>query len=218
MPKKDRHHDDRDTFSTFNARERKPPAWEKPAEEDDASEFERRQQGVKRESVKRARTAQKEMREERDTELQSSRLTDRRAIEKELKRRYNDLKRIAEQLGIKQALQALNDKTRTTCWGPDVISDKNRPSIGVVLNYLGDSVGGGANPPSSLFGTWLYYRDNRVMIAVGNKVVAETDSHVQHAIPPSQRNRILEVPYDETRHAVVSEQITKAILNDGPIR
>ncbi|GAB4570218.1 MAG: hypothetical protein Kow0077_03900 [Anaerolineae bacterium] len=213
MPKKDRH-DNYDPYADFNDDDL-PEPWE--ADDEESGEFLRRQQGAKRESAKRARALQKQMREERDPDFSANRARDKRAKEKETKRRYNELKRLAETLGIKSALQQLNAQTKTTCWGPDVISDKSRPSIGIVLNYVAEQAPNMASTLPALFGAWLYYQNQRVMIAVANRTPREDDSHVQQAQPPDREERIAEMVYEASDHDRVRSRVAETILNHAPI-
>ncbi len=216
MPKKDRHHEDYDSHDDFNDRQETSSSWDVPADDEDTLEFARRQMGAKRETVKRARSVQKQIRQEREAEFSGRRQTDKRALEKEVKRRFNELKRVADQLGLKQTLQEVNIQSHTTTWGPDIISDKNRPSIGVVLNFLDEVPGGGGPATPSLFGAWLSYRDRRITIAVGTKASEKSDSHLQNAAPPDKRHCILEMAYDGDQHDGIQDKIAAALLTSNP--
>lgn len=217
MPKKDRHHEDHNTYANSDSRQPASSSWDAPGDDDEALEFERRQLGAKRETAKRARSVQKQIRQEREAEFSVRRQTDKRALEKDVKRRFNELKRVADQLGLKRTLEAVNIQSHTTTWGPDVISDKNRPSIGVVLNFLDEKPGGVAGPATpSLFGAWLSYRDRRITIAVGTKAAEGSDSHLQNAAPPDKRHCFLEVPYDGDQHDGIQNQVSAALLTKNP--
>jgi hypothetical protein len=188
-------------------------------EVDEASEFARRQQGAKRESAKRQRAAQKFVRQEREAEFtQQNQHRDRRAIVKDIKRRYGELKRIAGELHIKQTLENLSGSVSQTCWGPDVVSDKTRPSMGLVLNYTNAPTGNSGQLRPSLFGAWLYASGNETVIVVGSKQPAEDDTQTEHAIPPRQADCILRVVYNPANHATLQEQITKTLMNENPLR
>ncbi|MBN2472268.1 MAG: hypothetical protein JXN59_16205 [Anaerolineae bacterium] len=217
MPKKDRHNEDYDTYADFDDHQEASSSWDVPSDDEDTIEFERRQLGAKRETAKRARSVQKQIRQEREAEFTGRRQTDKRALEKEIKRRFNELKRIADQLGLKQTLQEVNTRSQTTTWGPDVISDKNRPSVGVVLNYLDDTRSGNTGPATpSLFGAWLAYRDRRITITVGTKASQDNNSLLQNAAPPDKRHCILEVAYDGEEHDGIQNQIATALLTNNP--
>lgn len=215
---------DSHSFGPFERRNKRvPPRWEETHDDgEDGNEFIRRQQGEIRETVKRQRAAQKLVRLEREEELTERAYTDRRASEKDRKRLYNDLKRLAEALGIKQTLQHLNRTTCQTCWGPDIISDKERPSLGIVLNYAGRLEPAGEAPAvenriARLFGAWLYFSGNRVVIAVASKQPGENDTQIDHAAPPARDTAVLVIPYDPAHHDHVRQQVTQALLNNGPV-
>ncbi len=199
------------------------PRWEETRDDgEDGSEFIRRQQGEIRETVKRQRADQKLVRLEREEAFTERAYADRRATEKDRKRLYNDLKRLAEALGIKQTLQHLNRTTCLTCWGPDIVSDKERPSLGIVLNYTG-RLGPASETPvvenriAKLFGAWLYFSGNRVVIAVASKQPGENDTQIDHATPPARETTYLVIPYDAAHHDHVRQQVTQALLNNGPV-
>lgn len=216
MPKKDRRNREHNGYADHQHMDMSSH-WDSQPEDDDVTDFARREQGAKRETVKRARTAEKQLREERDAEFSSRRTTDKRAIEKDLKRRYNDLKRLANQLGIKDALQDLNNESQMTSWGPDVIGNKTQPSLAVVLNYLSEPGAGGAQPSTSLFGAWLYFQNDQAMITVATKTPTETESHSEQASPPAQRDCILVEPYDAAHHDAIRDRVFEAIRTQGPI-
>lgn len=207
MPKKDSHTEDFEQD------------WDSMPEDDESNEFERRQQGAKRESAKRARSAEKELREEREAEFASNVRTDKRAQQKNLKRRVTELKRVADQLNIKGALQEINNDSQMTAWGPDVISNKNRPSLAVVLNFIPDtSSAHEVTPTPELFGAWLYYLNNQVTIAVATKASGETDSHSEQANPPSRNERIFEITYNDMQSDTIRERISQIMRSQGPIK
>ena len=218
MPKKDRNHEDYDTYADFDDSRKSSSSWDIPNDDEEAVEFERRQLGAKRENAKRARSDQKQIRQEREAEFSGRRQTDKRALEKETKRRFNELKRVAEQLGLKATLQELDRTSRTTTWGPDVISDKNRPSVGVVLNFLRTAPGSTAGQATpSLFGAWLSYRDRKIFVSVGTKTADENNSHAQNAAPPGKGLCVLEVSYEDNQHDALQARISEALLNEHPL-
>jgi len=223
MPRNKRFQDDHDRGPFERRGKGSPPHWEEAHDDsEDGSEFVRRQQGEIRETVKRQRAAQKLVRLEREEEFTDRANMDRRATEKDRKRLYNELKRLAEALGIKQTLQQLNRTTCLTCWGPDVVSDKERPSLGIVLNYAGrlaadSAVPAGEGRIARLFGAWLYLSGNRIVIAIANKQPAEHDTQIDHATPPGREAAILVIPYDAAHHDTVRQQVTQALLANGPV-
>ncbi len=189
-------------------------------EVDEATEFARRQQGVKRESAKRMRAAEKSVRQEREGELsQLNKHKDRRAIDKASKRRFAELKRIANELAIKQTLQKLSENSSQICWGPDVVSDKERPSVGVVLNYTDQSqpqTAGGVLTPS-LFGAWLYNAGAEIIVTVGSKEAEDAASQTERARPPRQDRCVLRLTYNEENHNSLQEKLTAALLEKSPL-
>ena len=106
---------DRDDFNLDKSSRREPYPRKQQQDwssndADETNDFARRQEGAKRETVKREREMQKIIRQDQEGELiQRNQNRDRRALEKDTKRRYNELKRIADTLGIKQALQRVSE-------------------------------------------------------------------------------------------------------------
>ena len=218
---------DRDDFNLDNSSRREPYPRKQPQDwsEDDqeeTNEFARRQEGAKRETVKREREMQKIMRQEMEGELsQRSQNRDRRAQEKDIKRRYNELKRVADTLGIKRALQQVTDTATFTCWGPDVASDKKRPSIGVFLNYTPGPLSGGntAEQTLSLFGAWLYLpnpADEQIRIVVGSKRLALDSEQWERARAPERDACVLTAHYQPKNHDDIQAQIEQALANWRP--
>jgi len=217
---------DRDDFNLEDDSRREPyprktqEDWSTDAEE--PNEFARRQEGAKRETVKREREMQKFMRQDQEGELnQRSQNRDRRAQEKDIKRRYNELKRVADTLGIKHALQRVSDAASFTCWGPDVASDKKRPCIGVFLNYTPEPLSGvnTAGQTLSLFGAWLYLpdpTDEQIHIVVGSKNLALDSEQWERAHAPEKNARVLTTHYQPNDHDAIQAQIEQVLVNWRP--
>lgn len=185
--------------------------------DDEQNEFARRLQGAKRETVKREREQQKFARQEMESELnQQSHNRDRRALEKDLKRKHNELKRVADTLSIKQTLQRLSGAVSVVCWGPDVASDKARPSIGVFLNYtpvpLANSIP--AEHTHSLFGVWLYMAgsSDQIQIVIGSKHLADDAEQSERATVPGRDSWLFATPYKSGSHADIQSRIEQALL------
>ncbi len=193
---------------------------------DEQLEFERRQRSAKRESTKRQRTEKKLARLELIEEEYSGRTkgTDRRAQEKRIKRKYAELKRIADNLAIKSTLQSLSKAVTYDCWGPDVASDKSRPSIGIFMNYTDRPIELVAANDSStqwtpkLFGAWLHLPNqslDQVYVVIGIKTSQE-DSQEERSQPPPQETRLLTIPYLESAHSEIQAQVKTALLEWTP--
>lgn len=218
---------DRDDFNLEDSSRREPyprkrqQDWSS-SETEEPNEFARRLEGAKRENAKREREMQKLMRQDQEGELsQRNQNRDRRAQEKDLKRRYNELKRVADMLGIKQALQRVSDTASFACWGPDVASDKKRPSLGVFLNYTPGPLSGGntAEQNLSLFGAWLYLpnpADEQIHIVVGSKSLALDSEQWERARAPEQSACVLTTHYRSSNHDAIQAQIEQALANWRP--
>jgi hypothetical protein len=218
---------DRDDFNLEDSGRREPYPRKKQqdwssTEAEEPNEFARRLEGEKRESAKREREMQKIVRQDQEGELsQRSPNRDRRAQEKDIKRRYNELKRVADTLGIKQALQRVSSTASFTCWGPDVASDKKRPCVGVFLNYTPGPLAGGniAEQTLSLFGAWLYLpnpADEQIHIVVGSKRLALDSEQWERARAPERAACVLTTHYQPSNHDDIQAQIEQALLNWRP--
>jgi hypothetical protein len=191
--------------------------------QDETVDFERRQQSAKRESDRRARTAEKLARQEMEGELtRKSQVVDKRVLEKERKRHYKTLKKLADQLSLKKLLEDVSVCSAVNCWGPDVVSDKERPSLGIVLNYTTEPPlppgADPANPPvPGLFGAWLYMSSGDTMIAVGVKTPTAEDTVTSHAHPPLQDQCSLTVSYNSAAHDAIQQQVKTALEQTGPL-
>ncbi len=195
--------------------------------EEEPNEFQRRQRGAKRESAKRQRAAQKQARQDLIEEEFGSRSrdNDRRAREKESKRRFTELKRIADQLEIKHLLHLVSQSAQYDCWGPDVASEKTRPSIGIFLNYTDRPINQVVTAESpikwipKLFGVWLYLpnpNEDQVYLTVGTKDPGEDMSQSGRSLPPSRKDCLLTIPYAAAEHSHIQERIQTALLNWKP--
>jgi hypothetical protein len=198
-----------------------------PPQDEEPSEFERRLRGVKRETTKRQRSAQKQARLDLIEEEYGSRGrgTDRRARVKEAKRKYAELKRIADKLEIKQMLQNLGQSAKFHCWGPDVASEKTRLSIGVFLNYTDKPIDQAvpkdapAQWTPKLFGVWLYLSsasEDQIYVVVGAKTPEEDAGQAERSLPPRRDERLMTIPYAAAEHDRVQEQIRSALMNWMP--
>lgn len=191
---------------------------------DDSDEFERRLRGSKRESTRRLRQAQKITKEEEiEAEIARKHIgSDRRAQEKQLKRKFAELKRIADALNIKSILQTLSQSCAYDCWGPDVASEKSRLCMGIFLNFIDRPVNAPPLDPAQpqlprLVGVWLYYANSpgdQVRIAVGTRSSEETDQDLR-AYPPRQDTRFLTLDYAPGRHSHVQDQIEATLQKWG---
>ncbi len=185
--------------------------------DDEQIEFARRLQGEKRETVKREREQQKFARQEMESELnQQSHNRDRRALEKDLKRKQNELKRVADTLNIKLTLQRLSSAVSVVCWGPDVASDKTRPSIGVFLNYTPTPLANSlpTEHTHSLFGVWLYMAgsSDQIQIVIGSKRLADDAGQAERATAPGRDKWQFATPYKAGSHAEIQSKIEQALL------
>lgn len=215
---------DNNDFARDNRSQRETAPPDLTAE--DKLEFERRQRSAKRESAKRHRSEKKLARMELIEEQYSGRSkgTDRRAQEKHLKRKYAELKRIAEKLAIKPTLQKMTQTVTYDCWGPDVASDKTQPSIGIFLNYTDRPIEQVAVSDTStewtpkLFGAWLHLLDatgDQIQVAVGIKT-SQVDGQEERSQPPPKDACLLTIPYLETAHDTIQAKVHKALLDWKP--
>lgn len=191
---------------------------------EEPNEFERRQRGAKRETAKRKRAAEKVRRQElQENEISRKASTDKRAQAKELKRRYSELKRIANTLDIKEILEQLAENCAYTCWGPDLASDKTKPYLGVFLNYTEhplETMAGDSDQQltPALVGVWLFYagpRQDQVYLTVGTHLTTPETNHQEQAAPPPKAQRLLTLPYLPSDHSVLHDQVSTALLAWG---
>lgn len=220
-------YEDNDDFDDLPDASRRPvkasPPATTPSEQDDAeTDFERRQMAAKRESARRKRRAEKVIRETMlEDEIARKHGADKRALEKQRKRRYNELKKLADTLDIKTTLQAVTSSVGCDCWGPDVAGDKNVPCLGVFVNYLTETPEQPLSPqvqPPRLFGVWLFFARSakeEITLVVGTKTDDDTGQS-DRARPPAQADRVLVLRYRAGDHDQVQSQIKAALLDWQP--
>lgn len=189
--------------------------------EEEARQIERRRIRLQREAEKRQ---QREPERESDSGIfEKERGVDRHLLQKQRKRRYAELKRIAGSLNIKAELQELSQVCKYNCWGPDTAGDKERLTLGIFLNYIDNEGTAHADPPQRvdprLFGVWFYFSDQdteAVRIVVGDKDTdGDDDTPRPESQPPAESACLLALDYTADAHDNIQAQIGSALRRWG---